>query len=42
MAPLKESLDTDEAFYLVYRHGQSDSGVSKRFRDWLETELTAK
>lgn len=38
VVPLQESLDTDEAFYLVYRANQCDSGVAKLFREWVLSE----
>jgi LysR family glycine cleavage system transcriptional activator len=40
--PLTESLETQEAFYLVYRPGQCDTGVSKYFRDWLVGQAKLK
>ncbi len=38
VAPLGESIATDEAFYLVYRPGQCESGLARNFRDWLLAE----
>jgi LysR family glycine cleavage system transcriptional activator len=39
IAPLAETIDTEEAFYLVYRTGQCDAGVPKTFRDWLMSQV---
>ncbi len=43
IAPLSESVDTDEAFYLVYRANQCDLGAPKVFREWLlESSATTR
>jgi LysR family glycine cleavage system transcriptional activator len=40
VVPLADAINTEEAFYLVYRAGQCDAGVTKVFRDWLLSQAS--